>query len=105
MKPLSLLSVRARVGWLPWRRHLMDARERLSCFERIAERLEVPQALADPGSPVAAAESTRTPVLQPGEQPQGLRWYAQRFTGCGASLLDHTLRQTRLGLGVSSFEF
>jgi phospholipase A1 len=39
------------------------------------------------------------------EQPQGLRWYAQWFTGYGASLLDYNLRQTSLGLGVSLFEF
>lgn len=39
------------------------------------------------------------------EQPQGLRWYAQWFTGYGASLLDYNLRQTSIGLGVSLFEF
>lgn len=39
------------------------------------------------------------------EQPQGLRWYGQFFTGYGGSLLDYNVRQTSLGLGVSLFEF
>lgn len=39
------------------------------------------------------------------EQPQGLRWYGQLFTGYGESLLDYNVRQTSLGLGVSLFEF
>lgn len=39
------------------------------------------------------------------EQPQGLRWYGQLFTGYGESLLDYNMRQTGVGLGVSLFEF
>lgn len=39
------------------------------------------------------------------EQPQGLRWYGQVFTGFGESLLDYNIRQTSLGLGVTLFEF
>lgn len=39
------------------------------------------------------------------EQPQGLRWYGQFFTGYGESLLDYNVRQTSVGLGVSLFEF
>jgi len=38
-------------------------------------------------------------------QPSGLRWYAQLFTGYGETLLDYNHRQTRLGLGLSLFQF
>lgn len=38
-------------------------------------------------------------------QPNGLRWYAQLFTGYGETLLDYNHRQTSLGLGLSLFQF
>lgn len=43
------------------------------------------------------------PVLA--DQPDGLRWYAQLFSGYGETLLDYNHRQTSLGLGVSLFQF
>jgi phospholipase A1 len=39
------------------------------------------------------------------DQPSGLRWYAQLFSGYGETLLDYNHRQTSLGLGVSLFQF
>lgn len=38
-------------------------------------------------------------------QPNGLRWYAQLFSGYGETLLDYNHRQTSLGLGLSLFQF
>jgi phospholipase A1/A2 len=43
------------------------------------------------------------PVLR--SQPNGLRWYAQLFSGYGETLLDYNHRQTSLGLGLTLFEF
>ena len=39
------------------------------------------------------------------QQPGGLRWYVQLFTGYGETLLDYNHRQTSLGLGLALFEF
>ena len=39
------------------------------------------------------------------EQPGGLRWYAQLFTGYGETLLDYNHRQTTLGVGLTLFQF
>jgi len=39
------------------------------------------------------------------EQPLGLRWYAQLFTGYGETLLDYNHRQTSIGLGLTLFQF
>lgn len=39
------------------------------------------------------------------EQPAGLRWYIQLFTGYGETLLDYNHRQTSLGLGLTLFQF
>lgn len=39
------------------------------------------------------------------QQPQGLRWYLQLFSGYGESLLDYNHRQTSLGLGLTLFQF
>ena len=49
------------------------------------------------------------PVAHPNpvrrDNPQGLRWDVQLFSGCGETLLDDNHRQTGLGLGVSPFNF
>jgi phospholipase A1/A2 len=39
------------------------------------------------------------------DQPAGLRWYAQLFSGYGETLLDYNHRQNRLGLGLTLFQF
>lgn len=39
------------------------------------------------------------------DKPDGLRWYAQVFTGYGETLLDYNFRQTSVGLGLTLFEF
>jgi phospholipase A1/A2 len=39
------------------------------------------------------------------DEPAGLRWYVQVFTGYGETLLDYNHRQTTLGLGLSLFQF
>ena len=39
------------------------------------------------------------------DQPHGLRWYVQLFTGYGETLTDYNFRQTSLGLGVTLFGF
>lgn len=39
------------------------------------------------------------------DQPEGLRWYVQLFTGYGETLLDYNHRQTSLGLGLTLFQF
>lgn len=39
------------------------------------------------------------------DEPSGLRWYIQMFTGYGETLLDYNHRQTTLGLGLSLFQF
>ena len=39
------------------------------------------------------------------DQPKGLRWYAQLFSGYGETLLDYNHRQTTLGLGLSLIQF
>ena len=38
-------------------------------------------------------------------RPDGLRWYAQVFSGYGETLLDYNFRQTSVGLGVTLFNF
>ena len=38
-------------------------------------------------------------------QPAGLRWYAQLFSGFGETLLDYNHRQTSLGVGLTLFQF
>ncbi len=38
-------------------------------------------------------------------RPDGLRWYAQVFSGYGETLLDYNFRQTSVGLGVTLFSF
>ncbi len=43
------------------------------------------------------------PVLR--EQPKGLRWYFQMFSGYGETLLDYNHRQTSAGAGVSLFQY
>jgi phospholipase A1/A2 len=39
------------------------------------------------------------------DEPSGLRWYVQVFSGYGETLLDYNHRQTTLGLGLSLFQF
>lgn len=39
------------------------------------------------------------------DEPVGLRWYVQVFSGYGETLLDYNHRQTTLGLGLSLFQF
>jgi phospholipase A1 len=39
-----------------------------------------------------------------GQQPQGLRWYLQLFSGFGETLLDYNHRQTSIGLGFAVFQ-
>lgn len=39
------------------------------------------------------------------DEPSGLRWYVQVFTGYGETLLDYNHRQTTLGVGLSLFQF
>ena len=39
------------------------------------------------------------------DQPEGLRWYVQLFSGYGETLLDYNHRQTSLGLGLTLFQF
>ncbi len=39
------------------------------------------------------------------DQPNGLRWYLQLFTGYGETLTDYNFRQTSLGAGVSFLQF
>jgi phospholipase A1 len=39
------------------------------------------------------------------EQPNGLRWYVQLFSGYGETLSDYNFRQTSLGAGVSFLQF
>jgi phospholipase A1 len=38
------------------------------------------------------------------QQPAGLRWYLQLFTGYGETLLDYNHRQSTLGVGVTLFQ-
>jgi phospholipase A1 len=39
------------------------------------------------------------------DQPNGLRWFAQVFSGYGETLTDYNFRQTSLGLGVTFLQF
>jgi phospholipase A1/A2 len=39
------------------------------------------------------------------DEPAGLRWYMQVFSGYGETLLDYNHRQTTLGVGLSLFQF
>ncbi|WP_245638618.1 phospholipase A [Hydrogenophaga palleronii] len=39
------------------------------------------------------------------EQPNGLRWYLQLFSGYGETLSDYNFRQTSVGAGVSFLQF
>jgi phospholipase A1 len=39
------------------------------------------------------------------DDPDGLRWYAQLFSGFGETLLDYNFRQTTFGVGVTLFQF
>jgi phospholipase A1 len=38
-------------------------------------------------------------------QPNGLRWYAQAFSGYGETLTDYNFRQTSFGLGLAFMQF
>lgn len=40
-----------------------------------------------------------------GDQPNGLRWYVQGFTGYGETLTDYNFKQTSVGAGVSFMQF
>jgi phospholipase A1/A2 len=39
------------------------------------------------------------------EQPLGLRWYLQLFSGYGETLLEYNRRQTSVGFGLTLFQF
>ncbi|MCD6671439.1 MAG: phospholipase A [Burkholderiaceae bacterium] len=39
------------------------------------------------------------------DDPSGVRWYVQAFTGYGETLLDYNHRQTSVGLGLMLFQF
>ncbi len=39
------------------------------------------------------------------DNPQGLRWYLQLFTGYGETLQDYNFKSTSLGLGLALFRF
>ena len=39
------------------------------------------------------------------DEPTGLRWYLQFFSGYGETLTDYNFRQTSIGLGLAMFEF
>lgn len=39
------------------------------------------------------------------DQPNGVRWYAQLFSGFGETLTDYNFRQTSAGLGITFMQF
>ena len=39
------------------------------------------------------------------EQPNGIRWYLQVFTGYAETLTDYNFKQTSFGAGVSFLQF
>ncbi|MER2539076.1 MAG: phospholipase A [Azonexus sp.] len=39
------------------------------------------------------------------DQPLGLRWYAQLFSGYGETMLDYNHKQTTVGFGLTLFQF
>lgn len=43
------------------------------------------------------------PILK--DQPNGLRWFVQGFSGYGETLTDYNFRQTSLGVGVTFLQF